>query len=74
MKLKPTAAKATLIGAMSIAAAGFGAGLAHADPLLFSGGCTVRCCVRVTMQSDHAFWSPTVDTTTGLNPALLSAL
>ena len=32
MKLKRTAAKATLVGAMSIAAAGFGAGLAHADP------------------------------------------
>ena len=32
MKLKRTAAKATLIGAMSIAKAGFGAGLAHADP------------------------------------------
>jgi len=32
MKFKRTAAKATLIGAMSIAAAGFGAGLAHADP------------------------------------------
>jgi hypothetical protein len=32
MKLKRTAAKATLLGAMSIAAAGFGAGLAYADP------------------------------------------
>lgn len=32
MKLKRTAAKATLVGALSIAAAGFGAGLAHADP------------------------------------------
>jgi hypothetical protein len=32
MKLKQTAAKATLVGALSIAAAGFGAGLAHADP------------------------------------------
>ena len=32
MKLKRTATKATLMGAMSIAAAGFGAGLAHADP------------------------------------------
>jgi len=32
MKLKRTAAKATLIGAMGIAAAGFGAGLAQADP------------------------------------------
>jgi hypothetical protein len=32
MKLKRTAAKAALVGAMSIAAAGFGAGLAHADP------------------------------------------
>lgn len=31
MKLKQTAAKATLVGALSIAAAGFGAGLAHAD-------------------------------------------
>jgi hypothetical protein len=45
-----------------------------AEPLLSAGGCTVRFCVRVTMQSGHAFWSPTVDTTTGLNPALLSAL
>jgi hypothetical protein len=34
MKRKRTAAKITLIGAMSIAAAGFGAGLAHADPPL----------------------------------------
>ena len=32
MKLKRTAAKVTLIGAMSITAAGFGAGFAHADP------------------------------------------
>ena len=32
MKLKRTAAKATLMGAMSIAAAGFGAGMAQADP------------------------------------------
>jgi len=32
MKLKRTATKATLMGAMRIAAAGFGAGLAHADP------------------------------------------
>jgi hypothetical protein len=32
MKLKRTAAKATLVGALSIAVAGFGAGLAHADP------------------------------------------
>ena len=32
MKPKRTAAKATLVGAMSIAAAAFGAVLAHADP------------------------------------------
>jgi hypothetical protein len=32
MKFKQSAAKITLIGAMSIAAAGFGTGLAHADP------------------------------------------
>jgi hypothetical protein len=32
MKLKRTAAKIALTGAMSIAAAGFGAGLAQADP------------------------------------------
>lgn len=32
MKLKRTAAKATFVGAMSIAAAGFGAGMAQADP------------------------------------------
>ena len=32
MKLKQLAAKATLAGALSIAAAGFGAGLANADP------------------------------------------
>jgi len=32
MKLKRTATKATLMGAMSIAAAGFGGSLAHADP------------------------------------------
>ena len=32
MKRKRTAAKATLVGALSIAAVGFGAGLAHADP------------------------------------------
>jgi hypothetical protein len=32
MKLRRTAATATLAGAMSIAAAVFGAGLAHADP------------------------------------------
>ena len=31
MKLKRTAAKATVVGALSIAAAGLGAGLAHAD-------------------------------------------
>jgi hypothetical protein len=43
-------------------------------PLLFSGGCTVRCCVRVTTQSGHAFWSPTIDSTTGVKPALPIAL
>jgi hypothetical protein len=32
MKPTRTVAKATLVGAMSIAAAGLGAGLAHADP------------------------------------------
>jgi hypothetical protein len=32
MKLKRNAVKAMLVGAMSIAAVGFGAGLAHADP------------------------------------------
>ena len=32
MKIERTAAKATLVGAVSIAAAGFLAGLAHADP------------------------------------------
>ena len=32
MKLKQTAAKATLAGALSIAAAGFGAALAQAEP------------------------------------------
>ena len=45
-----------------------------ADPLLSAGGCTgLRSCARVTMQSGQAFWSPTVDCTTGLSPALLSA-
>jgi hypothetical protein len=32
MKLKITAAKASLAGAIGVAAAGFGAGLTHADP------------------------------------------
>jgi hypothetical protein len=32
MKLKRTAAKATLVGALSLAAAGLGTGLAHAEP------------------------------------------
>jgi hypothetical protein len=45
-----------------------------AEPLLSAGGCTVRFCARVTTQSGQAFWSPTVETTTGLKPALLSAL
>jgi hypothetical protein len=45
-----------------------------ADPLLSGGGCTIRFCVRVTTQSGHAFWSPTVDSTTGRIPAPLSAL
>ena len=44
------------------------------EPLLFSGACTVRCCVRVTTQSGHANWSPTVDWTTGVKPAPLIAL
>jgi hypothetical protein len=33
MKLKRTAAEAILIGAMGVAAAAFGTGLAHGDPL-----------------------------------------
>src|SRR6185437_1500757 len=42
-------------------------------PPLFSGGSTVRFCVRVTRQSGQAFWSPTVDSTTGVMPAPLNA-
>lgn len=33
MNLKKTAAKATVVGAMSFAAVGIGAGLSHADPV-----------------------------------------
>src|SRR5258708_7010710 len=45
-----------------------------AVPLLFAGGCTVRCCVRVTTQLGHASWSPTVDCTTGVKPAPVIAV
>jgi hypothetical protein len=45
-----------------------------ADPPLLGGGCTVRFCAWVTTQSGHDFLSPTVDSTTGLSPALLSAV
>ena len=45
-----------------------------AEPLLFAGAAMVRCCVRVTTQSGHAFWSPTVVSTTGVKPAPLIAL
>ena len=40
-----------------------------AEPVLLGGGCTSCCCVEVMMQLGHANWSPTVDLTTGVNPA-----
>lgn len=45
-----------------------------AEPLLFSGGGTVRATVLLTRQSGQAFWSPTVVEITGLRPALLMAV
>jgi hypothetical protein len=45
-----------------------------AEPLLLAGAATVRSLVRVTTQSGHANWSPTVDSTTGVKPAPLIAL